>query len=86
MVLLNKDSHFIDFNEIEQVFYLCFLSCYIILSKATTFMTLLFDISRHWSAGEEELAKLAVFFTQITSLNLSLTLTNKTMLIAFPFK
>ena len=24
MVLLNKDSYFIDFNEIEQVFYLCF--------------------------------------------------------------
>ena len=24
MVLLNKDSYFIDFNEIEQVFNLCF--------------------------------------------------------------
>ena len=24
MVLLNTDSYFIDFNEIEQVFYLCF--------------------------------------------------------------
>ena len=24
IVLLNKDSYLIDFNEIEQVFYLCF--------------------------------------------------------------
>ena len=49
----------------------------------------------HWSAGIEELANdlknteklyvLKSFFTQIALLNLSLTLTNKMILIAFPF-